>query len=99
MNLFFRQIAFNDVSDLTSVMKDAGLTSTLNQQQQNPGAPNDEMYLRQAEHLMKRGAFEPALVYLHKSLTMNPQSKVTHCAIWDNYRVRKPIVAELKISG
>ena len=47
---FFRQIAFNDVSDLTNVMKDAGFASTSLHQQQNPGAPNDEMYLRQADH-------------------------------------------------
>ena len=62
-------------------MKDAGLTSTLNTQHQNPGAPNDEMYLRQAEHLMKRGAYEPALVYLHQSLSMNPQSKVVSAVL------------------
>ena len=42
----------------------------------NPGDPNDEMYLRQAEHLMKRGAYNPAIVYLHQSLKMNPESKV-----------------------
>ena len=44
---FFRQIAFNDVSDLTNVMKDAGFASTSLHQQQNPGAPNDEMYDKQ----------------------------------------------------
>ena len=74
---FFRQIAFNDVSDLTNVMKDAGFTSASLHQQLNPGAPNDEMYLRQAEHLIKRGAYDPALVYLHQSLTMNPKSLVS----------------------
>ena len=41
-----------------------------------PGDPNDEMYLRQAEHLMKRGALQAAIIYLHQSLTMNPESKV-----------------------
>ena len=67
----------NDVSDLTSVMKDAGLTSSSQFITQNPGAPNHEMYLRQAEHLIKRGAYDPALVYLHQSLTMNPKSLVS----------------------
>ena len=73
---YFRQIAFETASDLTNVLKDAGHTNLSSQQNYNPGAPNDEMYLRQAEHLMKRGAYEPALIYLHQSLTMNPQSLV-----------------------
>ena len=59
-------------------MKDAGFTNLAAQTQQHPGAPNDEMYLRQAEHLMKRGAYEPALIYLHQSLTMNPKSLVNY---------------------
>jgi hypothetical protein len=40
------------------------------------GAPNDLMYLKQGEHLMKKGVFSPALTYLNQALLLNPESKV-----------------------
>ena len=42
-----------------------------------PGEPNDVMYLRQAENFLKKGNCAQALNYLIKSLTMNPESKVS----------------------
>ncbi len=41
-----------------------------------PGEPDDAMYLRQAEHLMRRAAFAPAAAYLQQAVEMNPASKV-----------------------
>jgi len=41
-----------------------------------PGEPNDAMYLKQAEHLMRRSIFPSALIYLNQALAMNPTSKV-----------------------
>ena len=70
-----RNVAFEQTSDLKGVMKEQGLKNSANNDF-NPGEPNNEMYLRQAEHLMKRGAYNPALVYLHQSLQMKPDSKV-----------------------
>jgi hypothetical protein len=65
-------------SDLKGLIKESGLNNNcLNETV--PGDPNDEMYLRQAGHLMRRGAYQTAIVYLHESLTMNPESKVTFC--------------------
>ena len=40
------------------------------------GAPNELMYLKQGEHLMKKGVYEPALIYLNQALVLNPESKV-----------------------
>jgi hypothetical protein len=34
------------------------------------------MYLKQGEHLMKKGVFSPALTYLNQALLLNPESKV-----------------------
>jgi len=44
-----------------------------------PGAPTESMYLKQAEHLMKKGVTNAALGYLQQALTMNPESKVRFC--------------------
>lgn len=71
----YRNTAFNEVSDLKGIMKEKGM-STGATADYNPGDPNYEMYLRQAEHLMKRGAYNQAIIYLHQSLQMNPDSKV-----------------------
>ncbi len=38
--------------------------------------PSDTMYLKQGEHLMKKGVYGPALVYINQALIMNPDSKV-----------------------
>lgn len=73
----YRSIAFGqDTSDLRSQIKEAGMNAQSGALDLVPGDPNDEMYLRQAEHLMKRGALQAAIIYLHQSLTMNPESKV-----------------------
>ena len=64
------------MDDLKGALKDSGMASNQQGHESEPGAPNDEMYLRQAEHLMKRGAYHPAMIYLHQSLSMNPESKV-----------------------
>ena len=79
----YRSIAFGqDTSDLRSQLKESGM-NTAQAVDLVPGDPNDEMYLRQAEHLMKRGALQAAIVYLHQSLTMNPESKVIlYATIW-----------------
>jgi hypothetical protein len=34
------------------------------------------MYLKQGEHLMKKGIYASALFYLNQSLNINPESKV-----------------------
>jgi len=34
------------------------------------------MYLKQGEHLMKKGVYTPALYYLDLALKLNPESKV-----------------------
>ncbi len=45
-----------------------------------PGEPNDEMYLKQAEHLMKRSIYPSAVAYLDQAINLNPHSKVgTDC--------------------
>ena len=62
-------------SDLKSAMKGSGIATK--DSLLNPGEPNAEMYLKQAEHLMKRGGLQPAIVYLEKALTLNPVSKVS----------------------
>ena len=73
----YRSIAFTqDTSDLRGQIKEAGMNTNTGALDLVPGDPNDEMYLRQAEHLMKRGALQAAIIYLHQSLTMNPESKV-----------------------
>lgn len=70
----YRGIACNMGLDLKGLMKDSGKFQP--GQETLPGEPNDEMYLRQAEHLMRRGTYQTALIYLHESLAMNPESKV-----------------------
>jgi hypothetical protein len=40
------------------------------------GSQCDAMYLKQGEHLMKKGVYAPALNYLKQSLSINPESKV-----------------------
>ena len=73
----YRSIAFGqDTTDLRSQLKESGMNTQTGAMDWVPGDPNDEMYLRQAEHLMKRGALQAAIIYLHQSLTMNPESKV-----------------------
>ena len=75
----YRSVAVHlGTSDLKSMMK-ANLKAKGNIPVTNdvgPGEPNDVMYLKQAEHLMKRGTFAPAVMYLEQALMMNPASKV-----------------------
>ena len=42
------------------------------------GQPNEDMYLKQAEHLMKKGVLAPALSYIDTAIKLNPHSKVCH---------------------
>ena len=58
--------------DLAGLIKQKGLE----EYQFKPGEPNDLMYLRQAENLIKKGNPQQALKYLIKSLKMNPESLV-----------------------
>ncbi len=44
---------------------------------QAPGDPSDDMYLRQAEHLMKRSIYPAAVAYLDQAISINPSSKVS----------------------
>jgi hypothetical protein len=41
------------------------------------GFPNDTLFLKQGEHLMKKGVYPAAQLYLQQSLKINPESKVT----------------------
>ncbi len=61
--------------DLKLAIKDSGLKNK--EEEQAPGAPNDAMYLKQAEHLIRRAQYKPALTYLMESLHMNPESLVS----------------------
>ena len=38
--------------------------------------PNDALFLKQGEHLLKKGIYSAALNYLTQSLTINPECKV-----------------------
>jgi hypothetical protein len=40
------------------------------------GEPNELMYLKQANHYIKKSQYEQALKYIEKSLQYNPQSEV-----------------------
>jgi hypothetical protein len=42
-----------------------------------PGAPNEYMYLKQAEHLLRIAAYPAAAKYTQKALEMNPESTVS----------------------
>jgi hypothetical protein len=53
-----------------------GLT-LLNAKDTATGCPNDALFLKQGEHLMKKGVYRPALFYLTQSLKIKPESKVT----------------------
>ena len=77
----YRSVAVHlGTSDLKNMMKASlkgtGIAGTVNNDV-SPGEPNDVMYLKQAEHLMKRGTFRPAISYLEQALCMNPTSKVS----------------------
>lgn len=66
-------------SDLKRIMKTKGITKRRVVSAANdagPGDPSAEMYLKQARHLMKRGALGPAIRYLGEALKMDPASKV-----------------------
>ncbi len=41
-----------------------------------PGEPNEIMYLKQANHYIKKCQYEQALKYIEKSLQYNPESEV-----------------------
>lgn len=62
-------------ADLKNEIDKSGLAHFANSEAQ-PGAPTEMMYLKQAEHLMKKGVTNAALGYLQQALTMNPESKV-----------------------
>lgn len=69
-------------ADLKVAMKGSGIsTKSAHGEGAGPGEPNHAMYLKQAEHLMKRGAFAPAIEYLNEAIRMNPTSKVKLCAL------------------
>jgi hypothetical protein len=53
-----------------------GLT-LLNAKDTATGCPNDALFLKQGEHLMKKGVYRPALFYLTQSLKIKPECKVT----------------------
>ncbi|TRY76306.1 hypothetical protein TCAL_06373, partial [Tigriopus californicus] len=63
-------------SDLKNTMKPTGMPSHFKLEVTNDGV-DDAMYLKQAEHLMKRGVYGPALMYLETALLYNPISKYT----------------------
>ena len=41
------------------------------------GVSNDMLFLKQGEHLMKKGVYPQALFYLTQSLKINPECKVS----------------------
>lgn len=63
-------------ADLKSQMQKSGMKVT--KVELAPGEPSDVMYLKQAEHLMKKGNHESACIYLDEALMMNPTSKVNY---------------------
>ena len=65
-NILGKQSSFLELSTLTIV----GAIDI------QAGAQCDAMYLKQGEHLMKKGVYTPALNYLNQSLNINPESKV-----------------------
>ena len=60
--------------DLKEAIDQSGL-SLFNAEPQ-AGAPSDTMYLKQGEHLMKKGVYPAALYYLNMALKLNQESKV-----------------------
>jgi len=63
-------------ADLKAVIAKTGMKNAVTSSNvAQPGEPNDAMYLKQAEHLMKRSIFSSALMYLNLALAMNPTSK------------------------
>jgi len=62
-------------SDLKNEIDKSGIANFA-RDENSPGAPNDVMYLKQAEHLMRKGAYKPAIVYLDTALGINSASKV-----------------------
>ncbi len=62
-------------ADLKNEIDKSGLAH-FNSYDAQPGSPTESMYLKQAEHLMKKGVTNAALGYLKQALTMNPESKV-----------------------
>ncbi len=64
-------------ADLKNVISKSGMkTNFLASPGTGPGEPNDEMYLKQAEHLMKRSIYPAAVAYLDQAIHLNPHSKV-----------------------
>ena len=73
----YRNVAVHfDAGDLKSAMAKTGMKSIAAGPCIGPGEPDDQMYLKQAEHLMKRGAYKPALLYLEQALAINPTSNI-----------------------
>ena len=70
----YRQIGFTLGLDLVGLIRSKNMEGEATFK---PGEPNDVMYLRQAENFLKKGNCAQALNYLIKSLTMNPESKVS----------------------
>ena len=69
----YRQIGFTLGIDLVGLIKAKGQEES----HYRAGEPNDEMYMKQAEYFLKRGHCQQAVSFLIKSLTMNPESKVS----------------------
>jgi hypothetical protein len=61
--------------DLKDAIDKSGLT-LFNSGDDHDVANSEMMYLKQGEHLMKKGVCGPALIYLNQALTINPDSKV-----------------------
>lgn len=68
-------------SDLKTEIDKSGIASFA-RDDNSPGCPNDVMYLKQAEHLMRKAAYKPALVYLDTALAINSGSKVKMIGIY-----------------
>ena len=69
-------------TDLKAAMDKSGLCTTATIERL-PGQPSDDMYLKQAEHLMRKGVLAPALAYIDQAMKMNPDSKVISLAKHD----------------
>ena len=66
--------------DLKEAIDQSGLS--LFSSEPTAGAPSDTMYLKQGEHLMKKGVYAAALYYLNMALKLNPESKVKQWRYW-----------------